>query len=63
MILDTGSSLMPALLDINMIALLSGMARMESQWMELLDNVGLKTVRTWSPGKEVEGLIEAVKEV
>lgn len=58
---DTGAPLLPALLDIQMMAVLSGMERTESQWKELLDSVGLKIVKIWSSGKEVEGLIEAVR--
>jgi len=58
---DTGSPLMPALLDINMIACLSGMERTESQWKELLESVGLEILKFWASGKEVEGLIEAIR--
>ncbi|KAK4691124.1 hypothetical protein P7C71_g5810, partial [Lecanoromycetidae sp. Uapishka_2] len=57
---DTGSPLLPALLDIQMMAVLSGMERTESQWKELLDSVGLRISKIWNSGKEVEGLIEAV---
>lgn len=57
---DTGSALFPALLDINMLALLSGIERTETMWKALLESVGLKVVKIWTAGKETEGLIEAV---
>ena len=59
---DVGVPLFPALLDINMMAVVSGMERTETQWKELLSSVGLKIVRFWSVGAESEGLIEAVVE-
>lgn len=58
---DIGTPLYPALLDINMLALLSGMERTTSQWKALLDSVGLEIVKFWTIDKETEGLIEAVK--
>ena len=42
---DTSSGLIPALLDINMLALLSGMERIETQWRLLLGSVGLEIVK------------------
>lgn len=59
---EVGVPLYPALLDINMMALFSGMQRTQSQWKNLLESVGLKIVKFWSIGPEVEGLIEAVVE-
>jgi hypothetical protein len=41
-IADTGSALVPALLDINMMALLSGMEGTESHWNELLGSIGVE---------------------
>lgn len=58
---DIGTPLYPALLDINMLALLSGMERTTSQWKALLDSVGLEIVKFWTIDNETEGLIEAVK--
>lgn len=59
---DVGVPLYPALLDINMMALFSGMQRTQTQWKNLLESVGLKIVKFWSNGPEVEGLIEAIME-
>ncbi|KAL8829948.1 MAG: hypothetical protein Q9191_001720 [Dirinaria sp. TL-2023a] len=59
---EAGVPLYPALLDINMMALFSGMQRTQTQWKDLLESVGLKIVKFWSVGPEVEGLIEAVVE-
>lgn len=58
---DTGSGMIPALMDVNMMAVLSGMERTESQWRVLLESVGLEIVRFWTIGTDVEGLVEAVK--
>ena len=58
---DTGSPLVPALLDIQMLVVLSGMERTETQWKHLLASVGLEIVKFHTIGKEVEGLIEAVR--
>lgn len=60
---DTGSPLLPALMDIQMIIVLSGIERTQTQWKELLGSVGLEVVKFHSLGKEVEGLIEAVRKV
>lgn len=59
---DMGVPLYPALLDINMMALLSGMERTKTQWKELLSSVGLTIVKFWEIGPEDEGLIEVVRE-
>ncbi|KUJ15863.1 S-adenosyl-L-methionine-dependent methyltransferase [Mollisia scopiformis] len=58
---DVGTPLYPALLDLNMLALFSGMERTETHWRNLLESVGLEVVKVWSIGKETEGLIEAMK--
>ena len=58
---DTGSPLIPALLDIQIMAVLPGMERTQTQWKELLESVGLEIVKIHTIGKEVEGLIEAVR--
>ncbi|KAI0193852.1 S-adenosyl-L-methionine-dependent methyltransferase [Astrocystis sublimbata] len=57
---SSNTPLYPALLDINMMALLNGMERTEAQFCKLLDAAGLKVVKFWSVGVETEGLVEAV---
>ena len=57
---DTGSALFLALLDINMLALLSGMERTETMWRTLLGAMGFEILKFWTVSKETEGLIEAV---
>ena len=52
--------LYPALLDINMMTLLNGMERTETQWTQLLTQAGLEVVKFWKAGTDSEGLIEAV---
>ncbi|KAH9906647.1 S-adenosyl-L-methionine-dependent methyltransferase [Xylariomycetidae sp. FL2044] len=56
----SNTPLYPALLDVNMMTLLNGMERTEAQFSRLLDAAGLKVVKFWSVGAEVEGLVEAV---
>ncbi len=58
---DVGTPVYPALLDIQVMAMLSGMERTETQWKELLESVGLKVVKVHKINEESEGLIEAVK--
>ncbi|KAI1181015.1 S-adenosyl-L-methionine-dependent methyltransferase [Nemania sp. FL0916] len=57
---SNNTPLYPALLDINMMAVLNGMERTEAQFTELLDAAGLKVVKFWSVGAETEGLVEAM---
>ncbi|TAQ89311.1 hypothetical protein B7494_g2377 [Chlorociboria aeruginascens] len=52
--------LYPALLDINMMAILNGMERTEAQWTTVLNQAGLEVVKFWKTGDESEGLIEAI---
>jgi O-methyltransferase domain len=56
---DRSVPLYPALLDINMMALLNGMERTRAQWTALLEAAGLKVIKFWTVGDDVEGLIEA----
>ena len=49
----------PALLDVNMMALLDEMERTEAQWTQLLTLAGLE-VKFWKASTDLEGLIEAV---
>jgi hypothetical protein len=56
----TGVPLYPALLDVNMMALLNGMERTEVQWKALLNAAGLEVVKFWTADPESEGLIEAI---
>ena len=58
---DVGTPVYPALLDISMMAMLSGLERTETQWRQLLESVGLKVVKFHKVDEESEGLIEAVK--
>ncbi|KAI0114297.1 S-adenosyl-L-methionine-dependent methyltransferase [Nemania sp. FL0031] len=57
---SSNTPLYPALLDVNMMAVLNGMERTEAQFAELLDAAGLKVVKFWSIGAEIEGLVEAM---
>ncbi|KAI0816531.1 S-adenosyl-L-methionine-dependent methyltransferase [Xylaria sp. FL0064] len=57
---SSNTPLYPALLDVNMMALLNGMERTEAQFTELLEAAGLNVVKFWSVGAETEGLVEAV---
>ncbi|KAI1357798.1 S-adenosyl-L-methionine-dependent methyltransferase [Xylaria arbuscula] len=50
----SNTPLYPALLDINMMAVLNGMERTEAQFSALLDAAGLKAVKFWSVSPEVE---------
>ena len=52
--------LYPALLDVNMMALLNGMERTETQWGQLLTVAGLEVSKFWRAGSDSEGLIEAM---
>lgn len=58
---DVGAALWPSLLDINMLAILNGMERTESQWKDLLVSVGLEVVKFWynEGDRNQEGIIEA----
>jgi hypothetical protein len=58
---DMGAPMWPALLDIQMMASLSGMERTETQWKMLLNSVGLEVVKFWKISDEKEGLIEAIQ--
>jgi hypothetical protein len=51
--------LYPALLDVNMMALLNGKERTEEQWTALLKASGLKVVKFHKVAPDAEGLIEA----
>ncbi|KAK0624998.1 S-adenosyl-L-methionine-dependent methyltransferase [Bombardia bombarda] len=54
-----GVPMYPALLDVNMMALLNGRERTEAEWTALLNEAGLKVVKFHLAGPEEEGLIEA----
>ena len=56
---DKDTPFYPALLDINMMAVLNGMERTREQWTRLLEAVGLKVVKFWTIADDVEGLVEA----
>ncbi len=57
---DEKSPLFASMMDINMMALLSGKERSETQWRELLDKAGLAIVKIWSTDRDSESIIEAV---
>lgn len=59
-LLAKDTSLYPALLDVNMMALLNEMERIETQWTQLLTQAGLEVVKFWKASTDSEGLIEAV---
>ncbi|KAI1100633.1 O-methyltransferase [Jackrogersella minutella] len=52
--------LYPALLDVNMMAVLNEMERTEAQFSQVLDAAGLKVAKFRSVGAEIEGFVEAV---
>ncbi|OTA67095.1 S-adenosyl-L-methionine-dependent methyltransferase [Hypoxylon sp. EC38] len=56
----SNTPLLPALLDIQMMAILNAMERTEAQYSKLLDAAGLKIAKVWSIGAETEGIVEAV---
>ena len=56
---DQGSSFRAAMMDLNMMANLSGKERTESQWEALLDQAGLTIIELWGSADE-ERVIEAV---
>ena len=47
--------------DVRMMLLHGGMERTESQWKELLNDVGLELGGFWTVERGGEGVIEAVK--
>lgn len=51
--------LYPALLDVNMMTLLNGRERTETEWISLLSAAGLKVLKFHKVGADAEGLIEA----
>lgn len=58
---DTNVPLYSACTDIRMMLLHGGMERTESQWKELLNDVGLELEGFWTVERGGEGVIEAVK--
>jgi hypothetical protein len=55
---EKNTPLYPALLDINMMAVLNGMERTRKQWIALLEQAGLKVIKFWTVADDIEGLIE-----
>jgi hypothetical protein len=55
---DYGCSLAPAMMDINMLTLCSGMERTEKQWRELIHQAGLTIMKIWRPESDTEAIIE-----
>ena len=60
---NTGTSLLAAGFDLQMMALHSGMERSERQWRTLLEGAGLEVVKvSFPPGHgNGEGIIEAMR--
>ncbi|TVY78372.1 O-methyltransferase asqD [Lachnellula suecica] len=55
---DFGCSMAPAMMDINMLTLCSGLERSEKQWRELVKKAGLRIVNIWRPEGDTEAVIE-----
>lgn len=55
---DYGCSMGPAIMDMNMLTLNSGMERTKKQWRELIKEAGLNVVKLWQPEGDTEGIIE-----
>ncbi|CAG8953953.1 hypothetical protein HYFRA_00010914 [Hymenoscyphus fraxineus] len=55
---DYGCPMPPAMMDINMLTLCSGMERTERQWRGLIERANLKIVNIWRPDGDSEGIIE-----
>ena len=58
---DTRVPLYTACTDIRMMLLHAGMERTESQWKELLSEVGLDLTGFWTVERGGEGVVEATK--
>ena len=60
---NTGTSLLAAGFDLQMMALHSGMERSERQWRVLLEGAGLEVTRvSFPPGNgDGEGIVEAMR--
>ena len=55
---DRGCSVSHAWMDINMLAITSGLERTRKQWRELIDGTGLRISRFWIPEVDGEAIIE-----
>ena len=58
---NTGTPLLAAGFDLQMMVLHSGMERSERQWRTLLEGAGLTVARVSNPQGTGEGIIEAVR--
>lgn len=56
---ETGASTRAAAMDLQMMCLLAGMERTESQWRTILQESGLEMVHVWSSQTSFESVIEA----
>ncbi|KAL9023015.1 MAG: hypothetical protein Q9196_007427, partial [Gyalolechia fulgens] len=56
---EVGASVRAAAMDLQMMVLLAGIERTESQWRAILDGCGLDLVRVWSPSGASESVLEA----
>lgn len=55
---DRKCGIIPAQIDINMMACLAATERSERQWHEMVDAVGLKIEKIWTHVPEAESIIE-----
>ena len=58
---DSNVPLYTACTDIRMMVLHAGLERTESQWKELLNEVGLELGGFWAVERGGEGVVEAIK--
>ncbi|KAI1380554.1 putative O-methyltransferase [Hypoxylon crocopeplum] len=59
MIPSKGASLIQTVMDLNMMAFLSGCERTEATWTKLINEAGLKIVKIWMDPRRYEAMIEA----
>ena len=57
---DIGCPVFPAVMDLHMMSVHTGVERTESQWRELLDSAGLTVRKVWPAPGAGEAIIEAV---
>lgn len=55
---DRGCPMQPAMMDLNMLTICSGMERTENQWRVLIAQAGLKLINIWRPEGDTEAVIE-----
>ncbi|XXG95566.1 Ubiquitin-like protein [Hypoxylon texense] len=55
----TGASMIQAVMDVNMMSLLSAYERTEAMWRKLISEAGFKIVKLWKDPRDFEAVIEA----